>query len=231
MSTASDALEAVGRPAGLLWLEIDTTPDDPPEPLVARWSAVLSTAERERAAAFHHDRDRWTYLASHHRLRTVLGHCSGRAPESLEFVAAPCPTCGEPHGRPELAGLPTLRFSLSHSHSRFAVAAATVAVGIDVEELDSIPYGKDLDALIAGLHPAEVSELGSLPEPERRAGLLTCWTRKEAWLKGRGVGLAEGLDTTAVGVGEVRQPSGWQIIDVPTTTADHGCALALAISA
>jgi 4'-phosphopantetheinyl transferase len=44
----------------------------------------------------------------------------------------------------------------------------------------------------------EAALLAALPERERPGGFFNCWTRKEAYIKARGVGLSLGLSTFAV---------------------------------
>ena len=75
-------------------------------PLRARAAEVLSPAERERAARFHHERDRERYLAGHLALRDILGRTLQLAPERLVFESGP-------HGKPALRDAPSVEFNLS----------------------------------------------------------------------------------------------------------------------
>ena len=96
------------------------------------------------------------------------------------------------HGRPEIldrpAGVPDLRFNLSHTDGLIA-CAVTIGreVGVDVEHV-----GRRLTHDIAGrfFAPREVADLKSLPVAEQPRVFFDYWTLKEAYIKARGFGLA-----------------------------------------
>ncbi|WP_324290404.1 4'-phosphopantetheinyl transferase family protein [Streptomyces sp. H27-H1] len=77
------------------------------------------------------------------------------------------------------------------------------------------------------LHPREAAELASLSPGERSAAFTRVWTRKEAYLKGLGVGLSGNPAADYVGSGAVptRLP-GWTLTDV-LVPEGHRAALAL----
>jgi 4'-phosphopantetheinyl transferase len=61
-------------------------------------------------------------------------------------------------------------------------------VGVDVERVRPLP---DLDEIAARtFSPEERRRLSRLDPAERLAGFFNCWTRKEAYLKALGIGLA-----------------------------------------
>jgi 4'-phosphopantetheinyl transferase len=185
---------------------------------------VLDQAELARAAAFRRPVDRELYLTAHVALRTLLAERLGERPEKLTFRQAPCPGCGEPHGRPEVAG--PVEFSLSHAAGLAVIALADTPVGVDVEGRSAFdgPAGPDVAGM---LHPDERAELELLAaaEPDRwSAAVLRCWVRKEAYLKGTGMGLGRGVGAEYVGVGPgfgpvapLAGPDGWQLhaVEVP----------------
>jgi 4'-phosphopantetheinyl transferase superfamily len=84
-------------------------------------------------------------------------------------------------------------------------------VGVDVER---VRRGTDVLAIAAGsLSAAERLEIESAPTDEgQREAFFRLWTRKEAYLKATGVGLAGGLDAVA-GAGwtvrPLRAPAGY----------------------
>jgi 4'-phosphopantetheinyl transferase len=138
----------------------------------------------------------------------------------VELVREPCPGCGGPHGRPAVGGTP-LHFSLSHSGD---LAFADAPVGVDVEAAPSQEASAEVAAM---LHPQERAELAALPPSAVPESVARCWSRKEAYLKGAGIGLAEGPSVTYVGAGPAPAvPADWSLADVRVAS---GYAAACAI--
>ncbi len=104
-------------------------------------------------------------------LRSILG---GLTATPLDFAA------GE-KGKPWLPAEPRLRFNLSHSRGMALVAAALdVEVGADVELLRPVPeFAAIADRFFPPREPAPLTE----------RDFFRSWTRLEAMLKARGVGL------------------------------------------
>ncbi|MFF5704202.1 4'-phosphopantetheinyl transferase family protein [Streptomyces sp. NPDC012794] len=176
---------------------------------------LLDAAERERAERLLRPADRRSYLASHLGLRVLLGGYLGLPPEKVELVREDCPGCGQPHGRPAVAG-GGVHFSLSHSDDLAYFAFAGVPVGVDVEGL---PTAGAVADVLSSLHPVEAGEINALPEAERQAALARVWARKEACLKGTGMGVALGLAEPYVGSGPAPAPvPGWTLRDLPAPT-------------
>ncbi|MBZ4321016.1 4'-phosphopantetheinyl transferase family protein [Streptomyces huiliensis] len=197
---------ASGAPA--LWLL--RLPDGAPAPR-EEYEEVLDVRERARAASFVRDLHRDRYVAAHLALRRLLGAYLGVAPAAVELVREACPCCGAPHGRPAVAGAP-LHFNLSHAGDLVLLAFADTPVGADVEEVQQASV---VDSVGRSLHPREVAELEAVPRADRTTAFSRCWTRKEAYLKGTGTGLAERLSVTYVGCGpRPASPPGWALSDV-----------------
>ncbi|GAA2095819.1 4'-phosphopantetheinyl transferase superfamily protein [Streptomyces albiaxialis] len=173
--------------------------------------ATLSRDECDRAEAFLRDADRDRYLVAHTALRRELGTHLGVPPGEVPLTRADCPVCDGPHGRPSVAGDP-VHFSLSHAGDLVLIALADETVGVDVEEH---PGAKTVAETTSALHPRERAELEALPEAARPAAFARCWTRKEAYLKGTGTGLAEDPALTYVStLGAPADPPGWRLADV-----------------
>ncbi|MET8331368.1 4'-phosphopantetheinyl transferase superfamily protein [Streptomyces sp. NPDC005181] len=190
---------------------------------VAEALPMLDAVERDRAERLLREGDRHRYLASHVGLRVLLGGYLGLTPAEVSMVREKCPCCGGPHGRPAVDG-GALHFSLSHSDDVAYLAFAQVPVGVDVE---GIPGAAAVADVLTTLHPAETAELTALPEPDRRAAMGRVWSRKEAYLKATGTGLALGLAEPYVG--SAHTPAvvpGWTLTDLP---APPGYAAALAL--
>ena len=160
---------------------------------------VLSADERARAARFIRARDRRGFARCRAGLREILGHCLGRDPASLSFLA-------RGHGKPVLApetgaSAHATRFNVSHS-----AGLALIAVGLDRElgvDLEQIRPITEMDRIIENYFtPAEYALFRALPETRRAMTFARGWTRKEAIMKGRGVGLAGLSSGEATGFGE-----------------------------
>jgi 4'-phosphopantetheinyl transferase len=155
-------------------------------------ASLLGIDERRRASAFVFERDRQRFVIARACLRIILSWYVDLPPRFLRF------DYGE-HGKPFLVwsrdASPT--FSLSHSED-VAVVAVTHgrAVGIDVETIRPEPFLH----LIADHFFAdeEASELSQLSEAIRERAFFQCWARKEALLKGAGVGLSIPLNSFRV---------------------------------
>ncbi|MFJ3924763.1 4'-phosphopantetheinyl transferase family protein [Streptomyces sp. NPDC090022] len=216
----SGALPA-GR-AVSVW-SLDTTLDVVGGHPVADALPLLDGAERTRAGKLLRVGDRHRYLASHLGLRLLLGGFLGLAPERVELTREDCPCCGEPHGRPAVVG-GAAHFSLSHSGDLAYLAFARVPVGVDVE---AVPGPDAVADVLTSLHPDESAELRALSDADRPAALARLWSRKEAYLKGTGTGLALGLADPYVGSAPDPAPvTGWTLSDLP---APAGYAAALAV--
>lgn len=187
----------------------------------AAWWALLSADERERAAQFHTETDARRYIAGRGLLRTLLARYTGGDPAALRFGYGA-------RGKPALRGRDAaLHFNLAHAGGRLVIAVTSVgAVGVDIEALAG---GGELEPLARRiLTPRERARWLALPPRRRRTELLRRWTRKEAYLKALGCGLA--LRPNELDVCDVR-PRGaadvWRLYDLDAGAA-HVAALAVA---
>jgi 4'-phosphopantetheinyl transferase len=163
---------------------VHTTSPDALQRLDA-YRVLMSADEHARMARFVFDRDRRAFLLTRALVRTMLSRYAPIAPADWKFIA-------NVHGRPEIldrpAGVPDLRFNISHTDGLIA-CAVTIGreVGVDVEHV-----GRRLEHDIASrfFAPAEVSDLHSLPDDQQRRVFFDYWTLKEAYIKARGFGLA-----------------------------------------
>ncbi|GAA0661139.1 4'-phosphopantetheinyl transferase superfamily protein [Kitasatospora atroaurantiaca] len=198
--------------------------------------AALSEEETRRAGTFHKPADRALYLVAHVALRLLLGEQLGLPAGAVVLGRAACPGCGGPHGRPVTVSGPSVEFSLSHTGGLAVIALARDVVGVDVEQRGPFEEAAGLD-IASQLHPAERAVLDGLPQERRAEATLRCWVRKEAYLKGTGVGLSQGVDADYVGLGPEypglaggaslpAEPAGWGFGDVPVP---DGYAAAVAL--
>jgi 4'-phosphopantetheinyl transferase len=176
------------------------------------WS-YLDDHEAGRAASLHRPRDRHRYVLAHAALRELLGRYLEVPSRDVAYTRQPCPVCGGPNGRPavELAPRP-VHFSLSTSGDVILIGIATAPVGVDVQVLAESETVTDVAPL---LHPVERAELAAAAPSERPAAFTRLWTRKEAYLKGLGVGVAHGTATEYLGSQNCApSPRGWSVVDV-----------------
>jgi 4'-phosphopantetheinyl transferase len=182
--------------------------------------AVLSDEERARAERLHHARDRVRFLAARTILRRLLGRYGGVASGAIVFASGDA-------GKPSVEGMPGLHFSHARSGDLGAFAFAAGPVGVDVERIRPFP---DRDIVAARFFSErERAHLGALAGNEADAAFFRCWTRKEAYLKATGAGIARNLaaiDVDPAAPGPVAVPPG---CDRPAgVIADVGPGLAVA---
>ncbi|MEV0529975.1 4'-phosphopantetheinyl transferase superfamily protein [Streptomyces sp. NPDC050439] len=184
----------------------------------------LDDTERTRTDSFRRQADGLLYAAAHAALRRLLSRYTGLAPRSVRFTREPCPACGGAHGRPALADPPVpLHFSLSHSFGVALLGFAPVPLGVDVERM---PREETVEACEPALHVRERAELAAVSPADRRAVFGWLWTRKEAYLKGLGVGLGRGPAQDYLGARGSEHPAGWTVHGIPCF-ADHVAAVAV----
>ncbi len=154
---------------------------------------LLSADEGTRAERFYFDHDRRRYIVAHGTLRCILSRYVASPPERLEYDFSP-------RGKPVLrhsGGRHQLHFNLAHSDALGLCAVAyDQAPGVDVERIRPLD---DLNQIAKQFFSAsEHEQLRALPEAERLGAFFNCWTRKEAYLKACGEGLARPLDSITV---------------------------------
>lgn len=155
--------------------------------------ALLSVDERARASGYRRAEDAREFVACRAILRRLLGGYLGADPRTLRFGY-------NRHGKPRLEGhgAGSIRFSVAHSAGAALFAFARGRrVGVDLERVRDLRIAEVARQFLS---PHEAGALGALPEAEQPAAFYRCWTRKEAYLKGKGVGLSAPLDSFAVSV-------------------------------
>jgi 4'-phosphopantetheinyl transferase len=178
------------------------------EASVACARSLLSPSELERAASFRSDELRDAFVVRRAALRVVLGRVLDLAPATLAFRTGV-------HGKPEIVS-DALRFNASASQRLAVIAIARDCdVGIDVEFVRAMPEALDVARNVIGV--AEYAQLARLSGAERDRTFAVLWTRREAYVKGRGTGLRAALDD--------RPDAQWRIRDL-SIDPQFACALA-----
>jgi len=176
--------------------------------------SVLDDQERARGASFAGPRAAFRYLTAHVLLRRVLAGHLGVTPAQVRYEREPCPDCGQPHGRPAVAGGTGPGFSLSHSGDLVLAAVAVGSrgpVGVDVQKVPS-PSAASLCA--PRLHPGERAELGNVPYEHLAEAFAQIWVRTEAYLKAVGTGLCRPPRRDYLGADATNRPPGWVVHDL-----------------
>jgi 4'-phosphopantetheinyl transferase len=156
---------------------------------VACLQTMLARDEVTRAERFHFAKDRQHFIVARGVLRMLLGRYVGQEPGQVQLRS-------NAYGKPFLllpAQKTSLHFNLSHSHD-LALIACTYAgqVGIDVEYMrPDIEYEQLAQHFFS---PSEQQMLQAHPDAAKQQAFYTCWTRKEAYIKARGMGLSLPLD-------------------------------------
>ncbi len=121
-------------------------------------------------------------------LRRVLGHIQKIHPGAVRFHLGR-------FGKPFVPGGPA--FNQSHSGERILIGVTREGrLGIDIEAIRPVPRIERIAR--RRLAPDEAARLLATEEPERTAHFFRLWTRKEAFLKGLGVGLTHPLRSFSV---------------------------------
>ncbi|MEX2030630.1 MAG: 4'-phosphopantetheinyl transferase superfamily protein [Anaerolineales bacterium] len=156
-----------------------------PRTAVEGLKGTLSAEELERANLLRFEERRNQFLVSRGLLRIILARYAERPANELAFSL-------EPGGKPRLAdggGPSRLQFNLGHSGTICVIAVTRLEmVGVDVEEARS---DIDMDAVARRiLTGREWAEFDRLSAGERSSWLHSVWSKKEAFVKAMGVGMA-----------------------------------------
>jgi len=184
-------------------------PLDAPDAAMRDAGQLLTPSEQARAARFTQAEDRSRFQTARAATRCILGRYLGLPPAQVGIVL-------DRLGKPQLdaATLPVdqrLQFNVSHAGSWILTAfARSFAVGIDVECLRANGVTEELIGYC--LSDNERRALAALPQEKQLAAFLKCWTSKEAWLKGLGVGLTASLQAIEVSI-DPDQPA--QLLTAP----------------
>lgn len=157
---------------------------------------TLTADEITRAEQFHFQKDRMHFIVARGLLRTILSRYLATNPRTLRF-------CYSQYGKPTLAresgSDASLCFNVTHSLGVVLYAITrSRAIGIDLERIR-------LDVACESIaehffSPYEARILRTVPTDLRSEAFFRCWTRKEAYLKARGIGLSIALGQFDVSV-------------------------------
>ncbi|MBT3224257.1 MAG: 4'-phosphopantetheinyl transferase superfamily protein, partial [Proteobacteria bacterium] len=143
--------------------------------------ALLDDDERRRAKDFVFDFHRERFVIGHGWSREILGAYADEEPWALKFSQ-------NEYGRPHLVGT-DLSFNRSYGGAWVMLGVGRdCIVGVDVEE---VVVRRDLSEMVERyFSPVEVLQFRALTPSQHLDGFYRGWSRKEAYIKARGMGLS-----------------------------------------
>ncbi len=155
---------------------------------------MLSDDERNRSARFRFEKGRRRFVVARGALRELLGRYLSADPGDVRFVYN---AFGKPELHPSFGD--RLKFNLAHAGDLALIAIARDAdVGVDVECIEGRGESSYADVAQNFFSATEVDALRRVPRDLYDQAFFSCWTMKEAYVKGCGAGLTIPLTSFAV---------------------------------
>jgi 4'-phosphopantetheinyl transferase len=191
---------------------------------LARLESTLSVDEMARSARYRYLPVRQHFILARGALRMICSQYLDSDPRTIVFGY------GE-HGKPFVSQPNTaIQFNMTHSGG-LALAAFTnnIEVGIDIELIRPIA---EMEILVANhFSPLERAQFKRLPDDLKLTVFFNSWTRKEAFIKGRGCGFSLPFNQFSVGMlpdrpiqllrdsFDAAETEAWQLLDL--ALSDH----------
>lgn len=158
--------------------------------IVNTFRRLLTPDEQMRADRFHFEKDRHNFIAARGCLRTIIAQYLKTLPHEVRFGY-------NDHGKPRLlnsgGAADPLHFNVTHSAGIALYAFTRLGeIGIDIEHINPEIAGADIAQRFFSAN--EIACLQRLPKGMQSRAFFNCWTRKEAFIKAKGVGLSLPLD-------------------------------------
>jgi 4'-phosphopantetheinyl transferase len=146
---------------------------------------VLDKDEQARGEKFHFEHHRRQFMVSHIVTRLILASYCSIDPAKLVFKY-------NSYGKPFLVHHDKLLFNISHTDEMaLCVVSDGVELGIDIEKKRPINCLEMAERFFSTI---EYKLLTNLMLSQQQDGFFNCWTRKEAYIKAKGLGLSIPLD-------------------------------------
>lgn len=142
---------------------------------------TLSSDEIERALRFRAEEDRDLFIVARGILRRILSRYASQPPEKLVFRYGS-------KGKPYLRDHPDVQFNLAHSGGLAVYGVSGEELGVDIEFVKPLTDWRKISQRFFSAR--EVEELKRLNPTQQLRGFFSCWTRKEAYIKAIGEGIA-----------------------------------------
>ena len=191
-----------------------------------QWRDVLTASDWARAERYVHLLHRNRFAQARFSLRILLGAYCAQPPDSLKFI-------NNTHGKPALTNFYRLSFNLSRSGNIAVIAIGRqLEIGVDIEQFIAPNNPRELARTV--FSEEENNAFSGLPDDVLARTFLTCWTRKEAYLKAIGTGLVIDPRHVTVGLQPHRQPVAdiitGGIVEVATLRIDTHAVISLAVA-
>jgi 4'-phosphopantetheinyl transferase len=174
--------------------------------------SLLSAEEKNRANRFHFPDHRRLFIARRGILRIILSQYTGCEPEAIHFKQ------GE-FGKPYLAS------PNSHEQIRFSATSSSNLGGVAITRCGDV--GMDLEQVLPDTDQKEIASsqfsleehdwLRLQPAFNHPEAFYKIWTCKEAYLKGKGLGITVSLKDFAISINGERASLAWSNIDPKDT--------------
>ena len=164
--------------------------------------SCLDTNELARAESYSKPLLKWRYIEARGRLKFLLADYLDISPNHVQIAQTE-------HGKPYLPNHPQLVFNISHTANQLVIAVAKhCQLGVDIERIQA---RSTLAALVKKcFSTSEAAYWQNLPESEKAWVFYQFWTKKEAFVKATGRGIALGLQQC-----EVNTPEAERFVAVP----------------
>jgi 4'-phosphopantetheinyl transferase len=189
---------------------------------------MLDQLEQAYVRSLRNELQQKRYIEVHGRLRQLLSGILDQAPEKLVIEKTA-------FGKPYLAEHPELVFNLSHSANDYIIGVGkNCSIGVDIEHYN--PRANFSGLVSKCFADEEIQYWNSLPEDQKKRAFYSLWTRKEAFVKAVGRGLALGLKDCVINPDKPDEllrvplncgsPSQWRVFEVGR---DRGTCIAIVV--
>jgi len=155
---------------------------------------ILSETERIRTSNFVLRGKQNEYIVAHAMLRNIIAGYLRCEPREVRLTESE-------HGKPTCQHDTRLAFNLAHGQGSIVLAVANgCEVGVDIEQVRPVP---DAEHIVRRYCCSEETErFLDMNKIGQDRAFFRLWTRKEAYLKSLGIGLAGSLNSFEVAFGE-----------------------------
>jgi 4'-phosphopantetheinyl transferase len=180
--------------------------------------AFLSSDERDYAQTLRYEQVKRRYLRVRVWVRQVFAAYLQQPADKILLAK-------NAYGKPYLVDYPSVQFNISHSGEHLLIAISSIgAIGVDIEQ-PRILHTPLTDLVEKCFSNQEISYWQNLPVAEQLAEFYRFWTRKEAFVKAVGRGIALGLPECVIAVDnppalvsippECGSVNDWRLFDLP----------------